>query len=180
MKRLSLFVAAAALTAPTYAQCPTADALEDNDDCANAVAIPGNAATGLNVDEFDRDFYSVTVADQERITVDLSFLDANGDIDLYIFDPLVQCDTDVIGAEGGGAGALDFGFSATDNETASYDNVSGASQNLIVEVRLYSVTSAGVCNDYDIAVTTGAIPPNPCTTADVFEPNLDCASAATI
>ncbi|MEL6614040.1 MAG: hypothetical protein AAFQ53_18240, partial [Bacteroidota bacterium] len=178
MQALSFLVAASLLAAPTYAQCGTPDALEDNDDCTMAVAIPGGAATGLNVEDIDRDFYTVTVNDQERIIIDVAFLTANGDVDAYLWDPLVSCDSDIVG-EGAGGGPLALGFSTSDDEQLVYDNNTGFSQDLIVEVRLWSGNTVATCNDYDISSTISPLV-NPCLQPDALEPNQDCATAVAV
>ncbi|MEL6430194.1 MAG: hypothetical protein AAFU73_14375 [Planctomycetota bacterium] len=165
---------------PGPSPCDTADALEPNQGCANAVAVPGNSATALNVSDIDSDYYSLTVPDGENVTIDITHLVADGDIDAYLWDPQVACDTAVTGAEGGGQGELAIGFTGTDNEQLSYDNISGAAQNLVLEVRIWS-GSAGLCSEYDLDLSFAPIVPAPdCLTPDVFEPNLDCASATVI
>ena len=106
----------------------------------------------------------MTVADGATLDASIIFLNANGDTDLYLWDPLVACDTNVAG-QGTGTGALAVGFSASDDEFITYTNTTGASQNLILEVDMF--TAAG-CNTYDLNVTgagvsTGPIGANYCT-----------------
>ncbi len=76
----------------------------------------------------------------------------------------MACDTNVAGP-GGGTGALALGFSASDDEFITYTNTTGASQNLILEVDMFT---SGGCNTYDLNVTgagvsTGPIGANYCT-----------------
>ncbi len=125
------------------------DMFEDNDDCGTAVAIVDGTYPGLNVADVDNDYYSVTVANGATLDASIAFLNGNGDVDLYLWDPLVACDTNVVG-QGTGTGALVVGFSASDDENISYTNNSGSDQNLIIEVDMFS---AGACNDYDLTVT---------------------------
>ncbi|QDV08683.1 hypothetical protein Poly30_42360 [Planctomycetes bacterium Poly30] len=128
--------------------CSMPDALETNFDCASATAIGSGSYTGLNVDDTDNDYYSVTVANGATIDVSIFFVDATADVDLYLWDPSVACDTNVAGA-GTGTGALAVGFTASDDETVTYTNTSGADQNLIIEVDMFTT---GGCNDYSMDV----------------------------
>ena len=65
--------------------------------------------------------------------------------DLYLWDPLVSCDTNVAGP-GTGTGALSVGFSVSDDEQVTYTNTTGAAQVLIIEV---DMVTGGGGNDYD-------------------------------
>ena len=125
--------------------CSTPDALESNTDCASATAIGDGTFTNLNVEDTDNDYYAVTVPAGGQLLVDILFVDADGDVDLYLWDPMIECDTNVAGTGGG----LVNGFSASDDESIVYDNVSGADQNLIIEVDMFT---AGGCNSYDMVV----------------------------
>ena len=126
-----------------------ADAFEDNDDCAGAASLQDGSYPGLTVFEADNDYFAVTVADGATLDASIIFLNANGDTDLYLWDPLVACDTNVAG-QGTGTGALAVGFSASDDEFLTYTNTTGASQNLILEVDMFD---ANGCNTYDLNVT---------------------------
>ena len=134
-----------------------ADAFEENDDCATAVSLSDGSFPGLTVFESDNDYFAVTVADGATLDASIIFLNANGDTDLYLWDPLVACDTNVAG-QGTGAGALAVGFSASDDEFITYTNTTGASQNLILEVDMF--TAAG-CNTYDLNVTGAGVSTGP-------------------
>ena len=133
------------------------DSLEDNDDCAGAVALNDGSYPGLAVFDADNDYFAVTVADGGTLDASILFSNANGDVDLYLWDPLVACDTNVAGP-GGGTGALALGFSASDDEFITYTNTTGASQNLILEVDMFD---AGGCNNYDLNVTGGGVSVGP-------------------
>ncbi|MEC8511373.1 MAG: hypothetical protein VX015_04440 [Planctomycetota bacterium] len=140
------------------------DAFEENDDCASAVPLSDGSYPGLTVFDADNDYFAVTVPDGGTLDASILFLNANGDVDLYLWDPLVACDTNVAGP-GGGSGSLALGFSATDDETITYTNTTGGPQNLILEVDMFS---SGGCNSYDLNVTgagvsTGPIGTNYCT-----------------
>ena len=125
------------------------DAFEDNDDCPGAAALSDGFYPGLAVFEADNDYFAVTVPNGGTLDASIVFANANGDMDLYLWDPLVACDTNVVG-QGTGTGALAVGFSASDDETITYTNATGASQNLILEVDMFD---AGGCNNYDLTVT---------------------------
>ena len=129
--------------------CSVPDAFEDNDDCASAVSLSDGSYPGLTLLESDNDYFAVTVADGATLDASIIFLNANGDMDLYLWDPLVACDTNVVG-QGSGGGPLALGFSASDDETITYTNTTGASQDLILEVDMFD---AGGCNEYDLNVT---------------------------
>ncbi|MEM9801574.1 MAG: hypothetical protein AAGA20_14705 [Planctomycetota bacterium] len=128
--------------------CDTPDGFEENDDCAGAAPIADGMFAGLNVETDDNDYFAVTLADGATIDASIFFVDAAGDLDLYLWDPMVACDTNVVGT-GFGSGALAIGFSASDDETLSYTNMTGATQFLILEVDVFLT---GVCNTYDLEV----------------------------
>ncbi|MEM1452400.1 MAG: hypothetical protein AAGI22_25070, partial [Planctomycetota bacterium] len=98
------------------------------------------------------------------IVADIFFIDAFADTDLYLWDPLVSCDTNVAGP-GTGTGALSVGFSVTDDEQVTYTNTTGTAQVLIIEVDMFT---GGGCNDYDLEISGtsgggGGIGTNYCT-----------------
>jgi hypothetical protein len=123
-----------------------ADMFEDNDDCAGAVALGDGFYPGLTVFESDNDYFAVGVDPGATMTADIFFLDATADVDLYLWDPAIDCDTNV--ATTGGAW-LAQGFSVTDDESISYTNNTGAPQSLILEIDMFT---AGGCNTYDLQV----------------------------
>lgn len=131
----------------TAPDCSIPDMFEDNDDCPSAAPIGDGTYPALNAEEFDNDYFAVTVENGATLTVDIFFSNADGDLDLYLWDPLIDCDTNVAGTAGG---FLVRGFSATDDEQIVYVNSTGASQNLIVEIDMFT---SGACNDYDLMVS---------------------------
>ncbi|QDV07970.1 hypothetical protein Poly30_35060 [Planctomycetes bacterium Poly30] len=133
--------------AQTGTFCDTPDGLESNTDCATAAPLVDGTYTGLNVSDADQDYYAVTLADGATLDASILFLNANADIDLYLWDPAVGCDTNVVGT---GGPWLVRGFSATDDETISYTNMTGATQCLIMEVDVFST---GDCNRYDLVLS---------------------------
>ncbi|MFT7074893.1 MAG: hypothetical protein ACJA0P_000893, partial [Planctomycetota bacterium] len=137
--------------APPTPDCLTPDAFEDNDDCATASAIGDGTYAGLNVEELDNDYFAVTVLNGATLDVSLIFSNVFGDTDLYLWDPAIECDTNVVGT---GGAYLVRGFSASDDEMITYTNASGADQNLIIEVDMFS---AGGCNDYEMIVSGAGV-----------------------
>ncbi len=158
----------------TATVCSPADSLEDNDDCGSATPLSPGTTMGLNVAGSDSDFYSIVVPPGDSLIADISFLTANGDLDLYVWDPSIACDSRIEGE--GAATALAIGFSVTDNESVSVPNLTTSPLTLILEVDVYS-QSAFQCNDYDLTIAVGV---DPCYVADAFEDNDDCPSAVTI
>ncbi|MEM9379114.1 MAG: hypothetical protein AAGB93_04120 [Planctomycetota bacterium] len=122
-----------------------ADVFEPNADCASAVPLGDGVCPGLNVRDGDNDYYAVGVDPGATLTVDIFFLHSTADTDLYLWDPLLACDTNVAGS-----GALAVGYSTTDDEQVVYTNTTGTAQNLIVEVDMYS---SGGCNAYDLQIS---------------------------
>ena len=123
------------------------DSFEENDDCTTAVAINDGTFPGLTVFDTDNDYFSLTVPNGGTLDASILFSNANGDTDLYLWDPLVECDTNVAGT---GGAYLVRGFSATDDEVITYTNNTGADQNLILEVDMFTT---GGCNSYDLIVS---------------------------
>jgi hypothetical protein len=142
------------------------DGLEDNDTCGTAVPLAAGTYPGLYTAKqlVDEDFYRVTIPAGDALTVELLFIDANGDIDLKVYD--VGCGTE-----------LATSTSATNNETAVVGNATGAPLDVIVEVYLWN-QAPHVCNTYDMTLTTA---PDPCLQPDDgFEENDSCAGAAQV
>lgn len=131
-----------------------ADALEENDDCATAVALPLGLTRGLTITEDactgagDFDYYSIQLADGDTLAVDILFTDATADLDLFAYDTAIGCD-------GGTSapGTLDFGFSSSDNENIRVTNTTGAALDIVVRVDRFGDGE----NTYEMiaTVTTG-------------------------
>ncbi len=131
-------------TAPDPCQTGSDDTYEENDDCASAAPVGDGTITGLFITATDKDHYSTCVGDGDTIDVDILFLDAQADMDLFLWDAAdYNCGT------GYGTTDLANGFSVTDNETISWTNLTGASLDVVIEVQIYS----GDCNDYDLVVS---------------------------
>ena len=122
------------------------DAFEDNDDCASARIMGDGLYPGLTVFDQDNDYFAISLAPGATVTADIFFVDAQADVDLYLWDPLVECDTNVVGT---GGMYLARGFSASDDEQITYTNISSGTENLILEVDMF--TGSG-CNTYDLQI----------------------------
>ena len=123
-----------------------ADAFEENDDCATALLLGDGTYTGLTIFESDNDYFAVGVDPGATITADIFFSDVVADVDLYLWDPAVECDTNVAGT---GGAYLVRGFSVDDDEQVVYTNMTGGPQNLVLEVDMFT---AGGCNSYDMMI----------------------------
>lgn len=125
------------------------DFLEDNDDCGMEAAIDDGSYSALTVSHTDWDYYSMTVADGDTLTIDLTFIHADGDMDMFLYDA-AAC----IGYAAGNVGttgALAWGYSASDNETLAWTNLTGTPQNYVLKVNVYPPSSPD-CNTYDMVV----------------------------
>ncbi|MCA8978405.1 MAG: PPC domain-containing protein [Planctomycetes bacterium] len=132
-------------TAPDPCLNPLSDdSLEDNDDCSSAVSMNDGLSTGLFVSKADEDFYSVSVADGDSLTVDLFFSTATADIDVYLYDDLVGC--------GDLTSYLVRGFTGSDDESITWTNSTGSVQSYYIQVVVWA-SSAGECNNYDMQIT---------------------------
>jgi hypothetical protein len=132
------------VTAPDPCLDPLADdSFEDNDDCATAVPMNDGLYPGLFVSKADEDFYEVTVADLDTLTVNLFFATATADIDVYLYDDLVGC--------GDLTSYLVRGFTGSDDETITWTNSTGGTQTYYVQVVVWA-SSSGECNNYDLEI----------------------------
>ena len=145
------------VTRTPAAMC-TADALEDNDSAAAArPSTPGNLSN-LTVCSGDEDYYAYTFAAGDDVTVNVSFSDAEGDVDVELLGPS--------GASVAGSA------SSTDNESFAYTVATAGTHTL--RVLLYADDGATPGNTYALNVqVAGAVT----CAADAFEPN-DTAGAA--
>ncbi|MEM9799664.1 MAG: hypothetical protein AAGA20_05005 [Planctomycetota bacterium] len=127
------------------------DGFEPNDDCSSATGLGDGTYPGLGILGTNNDHFAVGVDAGATLDVGISFIDANMDMDLYLWDPNVICGTDIAG-EGIGVGELAVGFSASDDETISYTNNTGSAQSLIVEVTRFDLDTNG-CSNYDLVIS---------------------------
>jgi len=131
-------------TAPDPCLDPLADdSFEDNDDCASAVPMGDGLYPGLFVSKADSDFYEVSVADLDTLTVNLFFATATADVDVYLYDDPIAC--------GDLTSYLVRGFTGSDDETISWTNSTGGTQTYYVQVVVWA-SSSGECNNYDMEI----------------------------
>lgn len=111
---------------------PADDRFEDNDAQATAAVLPDGAYPNLVA--ADDDYYRVNVCGGGTVTFDVSFIDADGDLDLVLFD----------------ANGIFLGnaSSSTDNERLIYENEDA----LPVDVVLHVFGFGGAVNTYDLDI----------------------------
>jgi len=128
--------------------CPSTpdDAFEPNDTCATATTAPLTLQFGLFVSKLDPDFYTVEVEPGATFDVNVYFTHALGDIDIYVYDPGIDC--------GGGVNYLVRGFSSTDDEHVQWQNTGLLTRSLVIEIQVF-VGSASNCNSYSMAIDPG-------------------------
>ena len=117
------------------------DSFEENDSCGTAAAITTGLTTGLFVryEGVDNDWYSISVPAGATISADAIFLDANGDIDIEMYD---AC----------GGTLLDSGAqSGVDIENASWTNMGVSAVTVFINVFVWA-GSIQACNTYDLNI----------------------------
>lgn len=117
---------------------PVDDAFEDNDVFPGTSSFPAPTDT-LTITAVDQsDYYDWgTLPAGATLTIDTQFIDADGDVDVYLYD----------------ANDLPFdednwfvrGYSSTDNELVTWTNDTGADIDLVIEVELFSSSSVDPC-----------------------------------
>lgn len=115
------------------------DGLEENDDCASAVALGNGSYPGLYVSKVDFDWYQFDVAEGATLQVDTFFSHATGDIDIYLFE---EC-----GAQ------LAISGSASDDEQIIWTNTGTCNQRVQLRVEHWVPDLNGECNTYDMLVS---------------------------
>ncbi|MCA9002428.1 MAG: hypothetical protein KDB61_10915, partial [Planctomycetes bacterium] len=141
----------------------TADAMEPNNACGSGNPIGAGVYANLTACGTDSDYYRISVAPNETITVDLAFTHANGDIDLNLWDNF--CVTN-----------LDSSTSTSNSESVTWTNNSGSTATVAAEAFLYG-GGTGPGSDYTMTVTLVTIDPCASIADDVLEDNDSCAAA---
>jgi hypothetical protein len=113
------------------------DSSEQNDSCTKAKGVPKGTLRSRIVKVLDTDWYKISVPAHKTLTIHLSFLNANGDIDL-----------DFYGSACGGD-PLFFSRSEDDEETIRVTNVGSKAAVALWQVYLASDTR----NTYDMTVS---------------------------
>jgi len=139
---------------------PADDPYEDNDDRASATDLPEN--TAFNGVQLDQDWYHISVAPGfERVAADLTFANANGDLDLRLYDSV-------------GTLLATSNSNSNDFETIVFDVSASGDYYLKIYNNAQDVdpvNNAGTANTYSLT-WEGRAPVD-----DLFEPNNDAATA---
>jgi hypothetical protein len=129
------------------------DGFEPNDSCAAAALIGAGTSNSLVVKGADEDWYRISIASGQQLTVSLSFVHANGDVDMTLH---AVC----------GGGSVASSTSATNSELINYTNT-GAAADFFLRVYLFGCDTR---NNYNM--TRSFSTPAPA--------NNNCASATPI
>jgi len=129
-------------TAPDPCLDPASeDSFSPNHDCASAYAIGDGTYPGLFITPTVLDFFSVTLADTDTLTVDM--ISGSADLDIYLWDDAgVNC--------GSTANYLARAFSGGNTDTVSWTNMSGASMSITIGMDWFSGPD---CDNYDLTIT---------------------------
>jgi hypothetical protein len=140
----------------------TDDSQEPNDNCGEAVTLTGGQTlTGMVVDGDNSDWWLINVPDGSTVTVDVTFLHNDGDIDARMYS---YCFT-----------LEDSSTSNSNNEQVSWTNNTGQTVPVYVET---SLDGGQGCTDYDLAVDVSV---DACSLPDdSYEPNDSCAAAGAL
>ncbi|MFT5197821.1 MAG: hypothetical protein ACI87O_000463 [Planctomycetota bacterium] len=141
----------------------TADSLEPNNACGSAAGIGAGSYANLNACGTDSDYYRITVADNESVDFDLSFIDANGDIDCNLWDSICLSN-------------LDSGTTTSNDESVSWTNTTGASVDVTLDVILFG-GGTGPGNGYSMSVTLTPFDACAGIPDDALEDNDSCGTA---
>lgn len=115
----------------------TEDTYEDNDTDTTASAIAAGTISSLRLCPGDDDYFTARVLSGQTITVDLTFLHAEGDIDIELVDS--------------SGATVDGGYTTTDNETVTDTATSDGAY--IIYIYLYADDGITMGNDYSIDLT---------------------------
>lgn len=154
-------------TPPPVPTC-VEDSLEQNDTRATAHALTAGSYSSLGACASDDDWYAITLAAGDQITVETLFSNAEGDVDLELVDPSGQ--------------NVATSASTTDNERVTHTAAGAGSYR--IHVWLYRDAGSTPGNGYSMTVTvvpSGPPPPPPPPPAcgpDALEENDTQASAA--
>jgi len=143
----------------------SADSNEPNDDfsAATAVSVPGSFP-GLTACE-DDDWFSFTVPADSGLVVDLTFLHADADLDLFIYDAAAT------------GTSLHSSAGVDDNEKVVIEHLAAATP-LLVKVKNYSGSSRWAAYSLDITTHPGGF--DPCVDDDAREDNDDSSSPSAL
>ena len=114
--------------------CAAGDFFEPNDSPLAAFPVIEGTASGLSACPGNEDYFAINVNSGDEINVDISFSDAEGDIDLRLYSP-----TGSLAA---------WSISSTDDESLSH--TVGLGGWWLIRVNLWSDAGPAVGNSYDI------------------------------
>ena len=115
----------------------TYDSFEPNDSAAASAPVLAGQHGGLGICSTDNDYYAIDLDAGDRVTVDIMFSDADGDVDLELRDA--------------GGGLLDQSDSVTDNEQVAYDVTTTGTYT--IRVLLYMDAGSNPGNAYSMSIT---------------------------
>jgi len=148
-----------------YDPCSSDDSYEENDDFSSPAALSG-AGLVSDLVGCDEDWFSVTVPADNGVTVDLTFLDDDANLDLYLYE-VGATDT-----------ALHEATSWDDNEQAFVGRVTQATD-LLIRVRNRNADTFLVAPyTMEVAFHPGGFCGEACASDDSYEVNnnADCAA----
>ena len=149
------------------------DAYEPNDGPLDTIPAAPAADFGLQICEGSRvDWFAIDLVAGETLNADIFFSDAEGDLDLYLTDAVVE----VTGDADLAANYFVRGYSGSDDESITYTAAAAGTYYLAVHMFGDDGTFEG--NTYDITTSTYTIVD--CAVDDVFEDNDAEGDAANI
>ena len=137
------------------------DGYEDNDADSAPASVGGGPTPDLVTCDGDEDWFAFDVAIAEMVSVDVVFSDAEGDIDLQLFDP---------------SGTFLTGSQSVDDDEAVGPLQAQVAGDYLARVWLWSDAGSVPGNEYDLVVTTDP----PVCVDDGYEDNDSPATAAPI
>lgn len=113
------------------------DSYEEDDRRYRAPLVTAGVYAGRSICPLDDDYFAVEVGAGQTLTADVLFAQAQGDIDLWVEDPLGR--------------VLDAGVSTSSNEQVVY--TSATAQTLALRVMLISDQGATAGNTYELSIS---------------------------
>ncbi len=120
---------------PEPVDCPL-DPWEDNDDEASASIVGAGSFSGASICMDDPDWFAVDAAEGQRLTVDLLFIDEEGDVDLRVVAP---------------DGTYSSAVSVSDDETLTVESTLAGTY--LVRATLFADPGLEHGNTYDLSVS---------------------------
>ena len=122
------------------------DGQEPNDNWANAVPIGDTySQTGLQICPSNWDWYSFAAAEGDSVQIDLTFTDASGDLDVYLYGYDELATPSLI--------ELESSTGVVDNESIAYTFLAGDPAQAFIRVSGYPWATCDNTYDLDVTVT---------------------------